>query len=76
MIKKVRRHEISRMEKEKVIDYDLRIAIDEPLADQLYDQHYMIHTKNEILRNSEIFSLMRHSGQAYEMMSYWKSQRF
>jgi hypothetical protein len=29
----------------------------------------MIHTKNEILRNSEIFSLMRHSGQAYEMMS-------
>jgi hypothetical protein len=68
MIKKVRRHEIYRMEKEKVIDYDLRVATHESLARQLYDRHYMIYTKDDILVKSEIFSLMKPYGQAYTNM--------
>lgn len=74
MIKKVRRHEISRMQKEKVIDYDLRVPAHRSLARQLYDRHYMIYTKNDILENSEVFSLMRPYEQAYKMMNYAQSK--
>jgi hypothetical protein len=74
MIKKVRRYEIYRMEKEKVIDYDLRAAAHESLARQLYDQHYMIYTKDDILVKSEVFSLMKPYEQAYINMKKAQSK--
>ncbi len=74
MIKKVKDNEISRMKKEKVIDYDLRIAANNPLARQLYYRNYMIYTKNDVLGNTEVFSLMKPYEQAYKMMSVAESK--